>query len=319
MNVDRFHIVVFNYERICSFLDNFGKIRNFDPKQDKIFIIDCSVNYKLQHQKIVEFSERHGWVIGEQIHCIRRKNWGMNQGAIIDYFNFLQQSLERPQYIWQFQEHYLDLVSPWSWYDQGTYNIDGRDFGGQIKGDVIPNDLIIDLNTCQNIYEMHSEMSIVYADRLKIGIFPYTGTEFFYIDGANFSIRTAYALEIFNQTLLEDLKLTYDSTYKWALFMEFMMGYQLTQKGGVFFDLVSLYHFQSPQQLKTLETLNNICLHQKAEEQYHHLYKQYEQKYLFVAKAKTVNKQLYKIVFLGRIFLQPIYTLFKKFIKLRTN
>jgi hypothetical protein len=316
MNTDRFHIVVFNYERIGSFLDNFDKVTNFDPQQDKIFILDCSRNHKLQQQKVIEFSQQKGWNLGKQIHFVRRKNWGIDQGGRIDYFSLLHQSFNKPKYIWQFQEHYLDLKSVWSFYEQGTYNIDGRDFSGQIKGDVIPDELVIDLNACEHIYEMHPQVSIVYADRLQIGIFPYTDREFFYIDGANFSIRTSYALEVFDQSLLANLKSIYDSTYKWALFIEFIIGCQLTRKGGTFFDLVSHYYFHSPQQLKTLESENNTCLHQIAEEQYAHLYRQYEQKYLLLADAKTLNKQLYKMLFRGQNFLRSIYTLLKKLIKI---
>jgi hypothetical protein len=313
MNTDRFHIVVFNYERICSFLDNFDKINNFDPAQDKIFILDCSRNHKLQQQKVIEFSHQKGWNLGEQIHFVRRKNWGIDQGGRVDYL--LHHSESKPKYIWQFQEHYLDLDSPWSIFALGTLNIDGRDLGGEIKGDVIPSELIIDLNGCEKIYETYPEVSIIYADRSKIGICPYSDREFFYIDGANFSIRTSYALECFDLSLLENLKLIYDSSYDWALFMEFTIGYQLTQKGRAFFDLVTLYHFNNPEQLKQLENKNNVSLHKFCEQQYSRVYKQYKQKYLSIANSKTLNKQFYKLIFQGRVFLKPIYNILKSFKK----
>lgn len=42
--MSRFHVVVFNCERISLFLDNFDTIKNFDPEQNKLYIFDCSFN-----------------------------------------------------------------------------------------------------------------------------------------------------------------------------------------------------------------------------------------------------------------------------------
>ncbi|MBP5976070.1 hypothetical protein HW132_25875 [Brasilonema sp. CT11] len=311
MNIDRFHIIVFNHERVCSFLDNFGKIINFDPEQDKIFIIDCSAKDKLQYKEVTDFSQKHGWALGEQIHFIRRKNWGIDQGARIDYFSLLHQSVMKPKYIWQFQEHYLDLRSFWSIWKEGTYNVDGKYFGGQIKGDVIPNELVIDLNVCEKIYETHPQVSVIYADRLKIGIFPYTNSDFFYLDGANFSIRTSYALQAFDQNLLENCKSIYDLTYNWALFMEFRWGFQMTKKGGSFYDLVSNYYFNNPQSLRKIETENNICLHQTAEAYYEETYKKFSCYYSSFANSSILIKKMYQGIFL----LKKISRLFKNIIK----
>lgn len=297
--MDRFHIVIFNYEHISSFLNNFHKIKNFNSVTDKIFIIDCSVNYKSQQKEVIQFCRNNGWVLGEQIQFIRRKNWGLAEGGRIDYFTSLSNSSNQPKYIWQFQEHYLDLESPWSINKEGTYDVDGKYIGGQIKGDVIPDELIIDLNVCEKIYETHPEVSVLYADRLKIGILPYKNIEFFYIDGANFSIRTSYAVQAFDQNLLENCKLIHDPRYKWAVFMEFKWGFQLTEKGCSFYDLVSNYCFNSPQSLRQIELRNNtMCLHQIAENYYEKTYDEYNKLYSLVANLNYSSKKIYQVSFI---------------------
>ena len=283
--MDRFHIIVFNYERICSFLDNFHKIENFNPMIDKIFILDCSINYESQKKEVIEFTQRNNWTIGKHIYFIRRKNWGIDQGGRIDYFSCLHRSPNKPRYIWQFQEHYLDLESSFSIYEERAYDIDGKYCGGQVKGDVIPDKLTIDLDLCEKTYEMHPEVSVIYADRLKIGIFPYMNREFFYLDGANFSIRTSYALQIFDQSLLKNCKLIYDATKPWAVFMEFKWGFQMATSEGEFYDLVSHHQFSNFKTLQNIENANNICLHQVAEKYYDELYKGYERMYLNLGKS----------------------------------
>ena len=51
----RFHVVVFNFERISSFLDNFDKVLNFRPDRDRLIVLDCSVNHATQVGMIAEF------------------------------------------------------------------------------------------------------------------------------------------------------------------------------------------------------------------------------------------------------------------------
>jgi hypothetical protein len=288
--MDRFHVVVFNYERICSFIDNFDKIVNFNPMLDRIFIIDCSKNHESQKKEIDDFAKRNNLTIGEQIHFIRRRNWGIDQGGRIDYFISLHQSANKPKYIWQFQEHYLDLVSPWSIYQEDIYNVDGKSFGGRVKGDVIPDKLTIDLDDCERIYEMHPEVSVIYADRLNIGIFPYLEREFFYLDGGNFSIRTTAALRSFDRKFLMNCKLIHDFTYKWALFMEFKWGFQMTFNHEGFYDLISHYNFGDMQTLEKIESEHNLCLHQVAEKHYNELYAKYESNYLQTSKSNIFCK-----------------------------
>lgn len=309
----RFHIVVFNYERISSFLDNFDKITNFDPGRDEIYVLDCSVNQAVQKQALVDFANEKGWQLGGQVHFVARKNWGIDEGARVDYFGLLHnKSIRRPKYIWQFQEHYLDLSSEWSWWPVPTINVDGRDLGGQLKGDTIPDGLSIDLDMCEEIYETHPEVSMIYADRLEIGVFPYTDIPWFYVDGANFSVRTSYALQVFDRNVLENCRSIYDGTYRWALFMEFNNGHQLTMGGAEWYDLVNHLHFNNLQSLRELEQERNLCLHQVAEEFYDSLYKKYERKYLRAANAHLLVKRLLRALL---VFQPVIYPRAKSYLK----
>ena len=37
----RFDILVLNFQRVGLFLDNFHKLKGFDPARDRIVIMDC--------------------------------------------------------------------------------------------------------------------------------------------------------------------------------------------------------------------------------------------------------------------------------------
>jgi hypothetical protein len=167
----RFHITVINFGRIHCFLENFAKIKNFDPAKDTIYVVDSSRDFASQQNAIRTFADQNGWRMDQQIHILRREDWGRDQGARIDYFALLHSLKLKPKYIWQFQDHYLDLASDASWWPIGTYNIDGQHVGGQVKSDTIPDGTIIDLNECERIYELYPQVCMLYADRYKRGIF----------------------------------------------------------------------------------------------------------------------------------------------------
>lgn len=267
----RFHIVVFNYERVGSFLHNFQKLKSFDPAQDCLIIFDCSHNHRAQVEEVVKFANERGWSLGREVKVVRRKNWGIDQGARIDYLAMLRRSSDQPLYIWQFQEHYLDLESPWSiWPD------DKPQIGGQVKEDVIPDGFEIDLDLCEQIYQDPS-VSVIYADRAKVGIFTHEdGRESLYTDGANFSVRTADFLRAFTPDMLESYKAIYDGSYQWTLFLELDIGRRLTVANREWHDLVSREQFAEAAGLHRLEAEKGISIHQNAEPFYPPLYRKYE-------------------------------------------
>ncbi|HEX5964719.1 MAG TPA: hypothetical protein VFY51_02270, partial [Pyrinomonadaceae bacterium] len=77
----RFDIVVFNFEHIVSLVDYFDKIRNFRPDRDRLLVLDCSINHASEKQRVEEFARQRGWNFGKEVQVIKRKNWGIDQGA----------------------------------------------------------------------------------------------------------------------------------------------------------------------------------------------------------------------------------------------
>lgn len=279
----RFHIVVFNFERISSFLDNFDKIQNFRPARDRLLVLDCSVNHDTQKGMISEFAAKRGWVLGRELEIVRRRNWGIDQGARIDYFTDLRQNTRRPKFIWQFQEHYLDLESPWSIWPSDMPRI-----GGKLKADTLPDDVVIDLDFCEQVYESSPRVSVIYADRDKLGIFTHQdGREWFYADGANFSVRTADALDAFPPEVLSTYRSIFDGSYDWTLFMELDICRRLTRQGRDWYDLVTGESFEDTAGLKKREIEKVVPLHQDAEPFYNGLYRAYEERFEnFIQKSE---------------------------------
>ena len=270
----RFHVVVLNFERIHSFLDNVDKLRNFRPDRDRLIVLDCSNNHDAQRQAVVEFGRERGW----PVEVVRRKNWGIDQGARIDYFGALRKMSQQPRFIWQFQEHYLDLTSPWSIWPS-DYPAHPQ-LAGQLKQDTVPDDFQIDLDRCEQIYEANPDVSVLYADRAKLGIFTHDdGSEWFYADGANFSARTSDVLEMFPPDILSTYKSIYDGSYNWTLFMEMDICRRLTRPGRRWYDLVTGEHFSDPDELRRIESSRQVSLHQDAEPFYSGLYRTYQDRF----------------------------------------
>ena len=277
----RFHVVVFNFERINSFLSNFDKVVNFDPLHDRILIFDCSRNWRSQKNEVANFAQQQGWTLGKQIQFLRRRNWGIDQGARIEYLQSLHNQRESPRFVWQFQEHYLDLKSPWSiWED------DKAGIAGQLKADTIPDNVKIDLDFCETVYEQHPDVSVIYADRNMLGVFKDSPEPWFYADGANFSVRTSHALKSLTPKLLASYKMSYDASYHWTLFVELDICRRLTRTGVYWYDLVTGSKFDSLATVRAIESETHRCLHQEAEEFYGPLYYRYEAR-LHAALARS--------------------------------
>lgn len=285
----RFDIVVFNFEHVVSLIDHFDKIRNFRPDRDRLLVLDCSLNHAAEKQRVEEFARRRGWNFGKEVQVIERKNWGIDQGARVDYLSCLHEATSRPRYIWQFQEHYLDLVSPWSiWQEDSSMP------AGEIKNDTIPDNLEIDLDECERIYESDPNLSVIYADRGKLGVFSHeNGSEWFYAGGANFSARSADALQAFRPDILDSYRAIYDGTYQWALFMELDIGRQLTRAGREWHDLLTHHQFSDASALRKLEAEKQISLHQSAEPFYTGIYGKYETRFKSVLSESPALRKLH--------------------------
>ena len=54
----RFNILVLNYKRLHSFLDNFKKLRGFDTLKDRITILSCSPSID-ERRQIEAFCDKY--------------------------------------------------------------------------------------------------------------------------------------------------------------------------------------------------------------------------------------------------------------------
>ncbi len=226
----RFDIVVLNFERVQLFFNNFHKLRNYDSTRDRVVVIDCSRDGARERALTEAFARSKGWVLGgPEIVFARRGNWGIDQGARIDYLSHLRRLRSRPRFVWQFQEHYFDNTSDYSRWGSGK-------LAGQTKEDVIPDGVEIDLDQCERAFS-DPAVSVVFANRDGVGIFAHPdGRAWFFTDGANLGFRTSAALEAFDQRLLDNYRLIFDASYRWCLYIEFDFCRRLGN--GAWFDLV---------------------------------------------------------------------------------
>jgi len=232
--MDRFHIVVYNYEQIELFLSNFDKIKNFDRAQDRIIILDCSENFENERQKITEFAQARRLKVGEHIKIYRRENWGIDQAARLKYFELLLKQELQCRYTWQFQEHYLDTESGYARWPSGKKNIYGDDISGKLKTDTIPPGTTIDLDFCERIYTLNTHIDVIFAVNEGLGLYTSQAHNFFVIHGANFSFRSSKVPLSTNRKQLQIYKYMYNGYYDLALFMECEFWRMFTARGACY-------------------------------------------------------------------------------------
>src|SRR5215510_4342744 len=81
LTMKRFDIVVFNYERLDSWLRNVGRLQGFDPNLDRITIVSCSPSEK--ETALVRGFEAARAI---RVRYLTRENRGIDQLARVDYF-----------------------------------------------------------------------------------------------------------------------------------------------------------------------------------------------------------------------------------------
>ena len=243
----RFDVLVLNFQRIHLFLDNFHKLRNFDPKRDRVVVLDCSHNVAHERKLVEEFARARGWRLGgPEVVFIERQNWGIDQGARVDYLSALRHDPNPPPYIWQFQEHYLDNTS-----DYSRWPPNFGPLANTVKEDVIPDGAVIDLDLSEQAFT-DPDVSVVFASRSGIGLLAHpNGVKSFYTDGANLGVRSSVAQRAFPPNLLDDYRLVFDASYRWALFIEFEFGRRLSH--GSWFDLVRKRAFRDADEVRAAE------------------------------------------------------------------
>ena len=232
----RFDIVVINYGRLCSFIDNFHKIINFDPAKDRLTIISGSESF--DERKIIEKFENEK---GCKVRYIPRENVGMAEFARIQYFRGEIGSLEENlsyRYIFQMQEHYLDTNSPHSIYPEGY----GAGVDLQIKGDVVPDNYIFDLNKMEALADKYNLVGM-YCDRMGPNYLERNNNKYLAPEGGNFIISSKLVKTSKIQDGLFLLRKTFENltsfNYRWAVFAELYWGELFFPEGLPFYDLLN--------------------------------------------------------------------------------
>jgi hypothetical protein len=241
----RFDILVLNFERVQLFFDNFHKLKNYDPQRDRIVVLDCSRDGARERALTEAFAKSQGWVVGgPHIVFVRRGNWGIDQGARVDYLSYLHRGKSLPRFVWEFQEHYLDNTSDYSRWGAG-------ELAGQTKEDTIPDGAEVDLNECERAFD-DPNVSVVFANRGGVGVFSHPdGRNWFFTDGANLGFRTSSALAGFPQQRLDSYRLVFDASYRWCLYIEFEFCRCLGQ--GAWYDLVTSRSWPSVAEMRAAE------------------------------------------------------------------
>lgn len=252
--MDRFHIVVSNYERLSCFVDNFQRIQGFDGAHDRVYILDCSPNPGWQEQMAVaDRLTSSGLRWGESLHFIRRRNWNMNLGAQLDYIRcLLDDRIPIPTYAAFMQDHYLDL-------------------NRFVQEDTIPDGAVYDLDLIESEFRSDPNVGCVFLARYGIRVsasnpmnergkdFCGDGTELlprarrrcFCIDGGNFIVRPRLYLDWFKA---HPRFLTRgDGAYGFALVWEVRLGKILYDQRIEWVDLYRHLKYSTIEQLDALQ------------------------------------------------------------------
>ena len=128
MRNHRIDIVVANKNRIDLFWNSLDTIKNFDPKIDRIIVMDCSDNSLEELSKSKKYLDFFELKMNYNFLFFKRRNWNMNHGAQLDYLRLiLDEKISKPNYTFFLQDHYLDKNTA-------------------VHGDTIPTNFVYDLN-----------------------------------------------------------------------------------------------------------------------------------------------------------------------------
>lgn len=224
----RFDIVVFNYERPQSFFSNIGKLAKLAPERDRLNFVSASPS--TDEERIVNDFARQ---TGVESRFIPRENWGIDQGARVDYFTGQVggDSNFDSEVIFQMQDHYLDLSSSFSSW--------GPEYDNRIKGDVVPDGIAFDLDAIHGLFAQH-DLDGAFCDRNDPAWFQLAGDTYVAPSGGNFLLATR-ALAPPRQEILRMRKafenISKEVDYIWSLYAEFKWGQLFFSEGTSHYDL----------------------------------------------------------------------------------
>lgn len=252
--VDRFHVVVSNYNRLSCFVENFSRLRGFDPLRDRLYILDCSDEDSWREQLAIAGKlTARGLRWSESLFFIRRRNWNVNHGAQLDYIRCLRDELIPVPLCTAFmQEHYLDLER-------------------FVKEDTLPADAVYDLDAIAAELEADPKLGCVFFARYGVRVsvsnpvrkrnseffgdakelLPGARRRCFCIDGGNFTVRPQLYLNWFEQ---RPRQLTRgNGTYGFAHAWEVRLGKILYDQHITWLDMYRGLRYASVEELDEVE------------------------------------------------------------------
>jgi len=275
--MDRYHIVVSNYNRIESFVDNFHRINNFNKNSDKVYVMDCSPEETWEKQlEQTKMLSKYGLMFNSNLFFIRRRNWNLNHGAQLDYIKaIIDGHIAKPTYTAFVQEHYFDLnnyVKEDTIPENSSYDLDlieakfseDREVGCvflarngirvSLTNPVISKKHFLwgDENTVANFYK-----NSVYKDMVTQGLtLKGANKRCFFIDGGNFIIKTDLYVNWFNSR--KHLLVKGDGSYAFCHVWEIRLGCILYKQNIKWLDIKNNISYKNVEELYEIQ--NSSCL-----------------------------------------------------------
>ena len=231
----RFEIVVRNFRRLPVFLETFDQIRGFRPEKDRLTVISSSAGAE-ERALLDQFAAKRGI----RTRYLPHPNIGRGEVGLASYFAGDLGSPEEnlsARFIFTMQDHYLATEWQESIFDETA----PAELVGQVKGDVIPDDAVIDLDEMERLADLH-DVEVFFCDRGPI-LVEWRRQRFVMVNGSNFAVSTAVVVEPSVQAATRQLHDSWrdggDNSYHWSGYAEHVWGRIFFQEGRVAYDLAS--------------------------------------------------------------------------------
>ena len=140
------------------------------------------------------------------------------------------------EYIFQFQEHYLDT--------EAEYSRWGPELEYRIKGAVVPDNVVFDLNWLHDILRSN-KIAAAFCDRTNPCWFQRNSVTHIAPNGGNYILDTK---QLDDKNVQKELARMYrrcDNTHSWALYAEFKWGEMFFNEVNTYYDIKQIRSIQT--------------------------------------------------------------------------
>ena len=222
--MNRFDIVIINHKKLGSIIRNIHKIKNFNSENDRITIISDS-NSKMEMEQILELEKQNNIKVN---YISISHGYQGNQKQMIEYMCGEIGNINKYNFLFFMQDHYLDTESDFSKW--------GKELDFKIKGDVIPDNVELDLNILHDIF-IKEEIKVSFCDRNDPCWFLYNEKKYIAPNGSNFIISNEFLKSEFIISSLQRFLSMSPKDYGWAVYVEFMFGLLFFIEGTKAYDI----------------------------------------------------------------------------------